>query len=132
MADFDDVLTAAARALSKAYKSACSDLMTEAAEDNPFVVAVQAWIGEDTDWTGTATQALQAASDRNQGSTSRGSWWPKTPRAFSAALDENAGPLRAVGLQVERLRSSRQRLLTIRRCREDDAEPADPNGSALS
>lgn len=117
MADYDDVLASLSPKMIEAYHAVIADAMREVAEDDPFVTAIVAWL-KDAKGTfeGTPTDALAAASGRRSTGSwgSMTSWWPQSPRAFTTALDGNAGPLRAMGVTVSRKRVHGARVLVVR------------------
>jgi hypothetical protein len=113
MADFHDSLRAYDPATAAAYVRAITNVMVEAAEADPFVATVAAWLRTvGLPWQGTPTQAHQAAAAyRQQVDLWSSAWWPRSAAAFSAALTKAAEPLRAVGITVTTRRSNGIKLL---------------------
>ncbi len=113
MADYFDVLRAYDPATASAYVAAVKNIMVEAAEADPFVSTVAAWLRTvGLPWRGTATQAHQeAAAYRQQVDLWSSAWWPRSAAAFSAALAKATEPLHAIGITVSTRRSNGIKLL---------------------
>ncbi len=119
MADYHEVLAAYDESCAKAYVAATEDVMADAAEADPFVAAVRAWLAyEGGSWKGLPSEAWAEATAhrRRQPSTafdSQSQWWPRTGAAFVGALDKAAEPLRAVGIHVKRGKSNGVRFVWL-------------------
>jgi len=138
MADYADVLRAHDPEVAAAYESAADSAMVEAAESDPFVVAVRDWLGkEGGSWRGEAAEGWRRAARHREsldGFASQAPWWPRDATRFTAALTTASEPLRAVGITVERGKSNGRRWisLTLRTEVGRDAEapasvPVDPS-----
>ncbi len=119
MSDYYDVLAAYDEEAAQAYRDAAADVMADAAEADPFVAAVRAWLASvNGSWKGTPSEvyAEATAHRRRQPSTafdSQSQWWPRTSAAFVGALDKATEPLRAVGIYVKRGKSNGLRFLSL-------------------
>lgn len=119
MRDYHDAVGAVSPKAARAYREAVTDVMAEAAEADPFVVSVAAWIASEGGWfRGTVSEAWLASSDHRSAADSspweRDEWWPKSADAFSKSLDRCSETLRAVGVTVQRRRSNGRRLLEVK------------------
>lgn len=113
MADYFDIVRAYDPAAAEVYRESTATVMVDAAEADPFVATVAAWLREaGLPWEGTAAQAHQAASAYRAEMWSTG-WWPTSASAFSAALARTSEPLRAVGLAAGQRRSNGRKLLVL-------------------
>lgn len=113
MADYHDVLRAYDPAAAEAYRQAAVSVMVEAAEADPFVATISAWLKETAlPWTGTATEAYQLASAYRTGWNTTG-WWPASAASFGGAIARAAEPLRAVGIHFESRRANGARFIVL-------------------
>lgn len=131
MADYFDVVRAYDPAAADAYAASTKTTMIDAAEADPFVATLAAWLREaGLPWRGTAAQAHQAAGAYRADLFSS-SWWPSSASTFSAAVARAAEPLRAVGFDFSTRRSNGHRLL-IFSTMQGDADLATSTGSAAA
>ncbi len=130
MADYYDVLRALdtdddGASTAAAYVCATKSTMAEAAEADPFVATVVAWLAEEGGaWSGSPSEAWKCADRhrRRDGGWSE-SWWPSVPARFTAALDRATAPLRAVGVTFIVRRSNGKRLITFATATTTDGTP---------
>ncbi len=112
MADYADVLAAADPHLAQVYAAVTEHVMADLAADDPFIATLAAWLATvECRWTGPPEEAWRlAAQHRHRFDDGRSTWWPGSARAFTAALELNAEPLRAVGIGTQGRRSNGRRL----------------------
>ncbi len=120
MTDFHEVLAAYDERCAKAYVAAAGDVMADAAEADPFVAAVRAWLAyEGGGWHGRPSEAwAQATAHRRRQPSatafdSQSQWWPRNGAAFVGALDKATEPLRAVGIHVKRGKTNGVRFVSL-------------------
>ena len=122
LADFASWVTAAEPAFGWAPGTFIEDYTSNgdtahvlALDASPVAQAVLS-LTELGDWNGTASELLEALSERVNDQTKRLKSWPQTPHAIGNALRRLAPTLKAVGVEVEWLpRTASQRPLRIRR-----------------
>ena len=115
MADFADALHALDPEIERAFTTAASEAMTDAAESDPFVMTIQRWLAKETlPVSYTATEAhARAAKHRDEQDRDLHVWWPKDARGFAGALTRQAAPLEAVGIRAVASRNGRSRAWTF-------------------
>jgi hypothetical protein len=120
MADFALWATACATALWPAgtFWSAYCVNRDEAVEGvidaDPIAAAVLAVMGMRTEWTGNASELLDALAEAAGERVARSKTWPNNPRALAGRLRRAATFLRKVGIEVAFGREGRARTRTIR------------------
>jgi hypothetical protein len=140
MADFALWATACESALWKAgtFWSAYCGNRDEAVESvieaDPIATAVRAMLVKRTEWTGTATELLDALEKLvNEGETKAKSW-PKSARGLSGQLRRMATFLRKTGIEIRferKPRAARTRIITITNItRASEIEGAHPSISS--
>jgi hypothetical protein len=121
MADYFQAVHAVHPALGEAYREASEAVLRVAAEGDPFVQTLCAWLAEvGGRFEGTPTEVWDAAggyrwkvgADISEFGTGTG-WWPRSARAFGHALTRADGPLRVSGVTVERPPRSTSRNLVL-------------------
>ncbi len=89
-------------------------------------------LAEQGDWTGTASDLLRMLNEQTDEITRRQKGWPSSPEALGNALTRIAPNLRAVGVEVERTRTGRRRLITVRKVGESTVTTViDARGAVL-
>jgi hypothetical protein len=68
----------------------------------------------DKEWTGTATELLDALNEHVGEHVRRAPTWPKNARTLRGALTRVAPSLRAAGVAVDFSRNKRERLITLK------------------
>jgi hypothetical protein len=148
MADFAMFVTAAEEALGwspgqflATYEANRSSGNEVALEASPIVGPLRALLDTYGSWTGTASALRDALSNRAPDDVVRSRFWPANAWALGNTLNRLAPNLRAVGIDIERTRSSdgaRERLLTLRRVSTSpgpdaaDASDAAAGGSVVA
>ena len=123
MADFASWATAAeaglglpAGAVMAAYNGNRAAANEIALESSPIAALVIALVRERGEWSGTATDLLQAMAGRAEDWAKRAKAWPRTARAMGGALRRVAPNLRKAGMRIEFSRAAghdRQRVITM-------------------
>lgn len=112
MLDYWQSLLAIDPVLAEAYADSAADVLTVAAEDDPLVVTVRAWLRAfpRTEREGEPADEFASLDDfaRRQ-PTGVPTWWPVTHRSMSAALTKATNTLAAVGVTFERGKSNGRR-----------------------
>ncbi|MGA2514615.1 MAG: hypothetical protein ABSG37_13520 [Candidatus Limnocylindrales bacterium] len=128
MADYGRVLAAVDAILGTSgldrYMAQRGELQREAAEGDRVGAAVIAWMSSRAQWTGTATELLEAITPER-----RPKDWPTTPRGLSGALRRVAQPLDAAGIRMtfSQAGHDKRRIIGIERVGEQPSAPsADP------
>ena len=91
------------------YRDNRTDSLQRSLDSSPVALAVQEFITNEKDWTGTAKE-LKAVLEGNH--KQEGEGWPKSPKGLSDILSRLAPALREVGIEVERLPRTNNRRLT--------------------
>jgi len=119
MADFAEWVTAAEAGLGwasgafmTAYAGNREDTNILALDANPVSAPLRTLVAEG-DFEGTATTLLKALHDRVDDAVTRQPGWPKGARGLSGLLRRLAPNLRAVGVQVEFLKSHHPRKVRL-------------------
>ncbi len=116
-ADFHEVLSAYDPHCASAYLDSLTESMADAADADPFVVAVCAWLTSvGGAWKGAPQDAWGQADHHRKtqpGGFDTAQWWPRGGPQFSAALVRATEPLRAKGIAVERRRADGRRILSL-------------------
>ncbi|MGA7743965.1 MAG: ATP-binding protein [Polyangia bacterium] len=134
MADFAIWATAAEAGLGlptgaviAAYQGNRAAANQTALESSEIATLVMALVGERGEWSGTATDLLQAVAGRADDWARRGKGWPRTARGMSGALHRVAPNLRKAGMRVEFSRAAghdRQRVITMSMAPPPSPEPS--------
>ena len=120
MADFALWATACETALWPAgtFWSAWCGNRDEAVEGvidaDPIAAAVRALIAARTEWTGTASELLDALAEMAGERVAKAKTWPDSPRALAGRLRRAATFLRKIGIDIGFEREGRARTRTIR------------------
>ena len=121
MADFYECLYAVHPALAETYVDSAKEAMRVAAENDPFVMCVVAWLKEQPGgrWEGTPTEALKECSAFRSSIAALsefgalGRWWPADGKNFSTTLDKVNEPLGEAGVTMKRLRTKTSRNIVL-------------------
>ncbi len=101
-------------AFATAYDSNRRDAHEQVLEESPVAEAIKQLVERDREWTGTATELLNALAVIVGEKITQSAQWPKTPRVLSCTLRRLAPTLRMVGLRVKFPdRKNKRRLITI-------------------
>lgn len=121
MADFAIWVSAAEPALPwpegaflTTYTGSRLEQAAEAAEYDLVAGAVRALVNKGGIWTGTAAALLEQLNELTDEQTRRSRGWPTTPRALGNRLRRIAPMLRAVGVEVEFVRTGHDRRRVIK------------------
>ena len=82
-------------------------------EADPIAAAVRAVMATQTEWTGTASDLLDALAEVAGERTAKSKTWPDSPRALAGRLRRAATFLRKVGIEIGFVREGRARTRTI-------------------
>ena len=118
MADHADILAAldmatgdAREPFRRAYCEMIGSALADKALDDPFTLAVLETVAlAGGEWTGTAKDLLQQATERyraNDADMRLPHWWPTSPRAVAAQLAAASESLKHAGVRYERLPKTR-------------------------
>ncbi len=119
MADFALWATACETALwpagtfSSAYSSNQNEAVENGIEADSVAAAVRAVIEEQTEWTGTATDLLDALAKAAGDRVAKSKTWPASPRALSGRLRRAATFLRKIGIEIDHVKEGRARARII-------------------
>ena len=83
-----------------AYGGNRDDVVEGMIEADPIATAVRSMMAERTEWTGTATELLDALNEIAADSIVRSRGWPNNPRALSGRLRRVAPFLRKSGIEI--------------------------------
>jgi hypothetical protein len=126
-------------AFLKVFEGAQAEAINDIADDNPVVVAINAFMDGRNEWYGTAVQLMAALKLGDQAEAKPTTWrtWPANPSAFGKALTRATATLRKLGIKVERgkakdRKSSRMILLRHMSVPSVAPELADVPGEAES
>ena len=107
LADFARLIVAGEAALPwsggeflRAYTQMQSEAAVTVLEGEPVAEALRAFIADKGEWTGTVKKLLGILEEREYPDTRPPAAWPKTPRAFGAALRRLAPALSKTGYSV--------------------------------
>jgi len=134
MADFAKWVVAAMPALGvnpndflDAYGGNIQDIHGLVLESTPVAKAIMILASEIPDgdeWVGTATELLDKLSVEVGDIAQRRKDWPKSPRVLGAILSRLAPNFRAIGIDIIRDRGSGERLICIRKGKQNYNTPA--------
>lgn len=125
MADYGRVLAAVDAILGTSgldrYMAQRGELQREAAEGDRIGAAVIAFIESRTEWTGTATELLEAITPERPPKD-----WPTTPRGLSGALRRVAQPLAAAGVRLafSQTGHDKRRIIALEKASEQPSAPS--------
>ena len=120
MADFALWATACETALGplgafwSAYCGNRDEAVDAVIEADPVAAAVRAMIATRTEWTGTASELLDALGEVAGERVVKSKTWPDSPRALSGRLRRAATFLRKTGIEIGFEREGRARTRMIR------------------
>ena len=80
---------------------------------DPVAAAVRAMMEAQTEWTGTATDLLDALTKKAVERVAKSKTWPASPRALSGRLRRTATFLRKVGIEIDHSKEGRVRTRVI-------------------
>jgi hypothetical protein len=83
-----------------AYCSNRDEAVEGVIEADPVAAAVRVFMSKRTEWTGTASDLLDALAEEVDERISKSKTWPDSPRALSGRLRRAATFLRKVGIEV--------------------------------
>jgi hypothetical protein len=93
------------------YRGNRTDSLQRSLESSPVALALQEFVTNEKDWTGTAKE-LKDVLEKNH--KQEGEGWPKSPIGLSNTLRRLAPALREVGIEIEhKPRTNTQRLVRI-------------------
>ena len=98
---------------SSAYSSNRDEAVENGIEADPVANTVRAVIEEQTEWTGTATDLLDALAKAAGDRVSKSKTWPASPRALSGRLRRAATFLRKIGIEIDHVKEGRARARII-------------------
>ena len=134
MADFAKWVIAAIPALGvdpnnflAAYRGNIQDINLLALESAPVareIMILASELHEGGEWVGTATELLDKLSFDVGETVERRKGWPKSARALGSILSRLAPNFRAVGVNITRDRGSGERLICIRKGKQNYNTPA--------
>ena len=101
-------------------------------EADPIAAAVRAVMATQTEWTGTASDLLDALAEVAGERIAKSKTWPDSPRALAGRLRRAATFLRKVGIEIGFVREGRARTRTINITASAAAEIAGAQPSAPS
>jgi hypothetical protein len=136
MADFALWATACEPALwpSGTFWSAYSGNREEAVADvidaDPVAAGVRSMMAGQTEWSGTATDFLEALAREAGERVAKSRSWPKNARALSGQLRRGATYLRKIGIEIVFLREGQGRTRTIYIARASGGTPAPEKAGA--
>ena len=122
MADFARWATACETAVwpagtfMAAYTGNRAQTMDSVIEADPVASTLRAWMADEAEWSGTASDLLTRLSEHAGAAVTNGKTWPSTPRALSGRLRRAATFLRTVGIHIDfdqKMGRNRTRLMTI-------------------
>ena len=140
MADFALWATACEGALwgegtfLRAYTGNRDEAVDSIIEGDPVGSAVRSLMKSRTEWTGTATDLLEALSEEVSETVRRGKAWPATPRGLSGKVRRAATFLRKLGIDISFGKEGRAKTRVIRiLCMPEDAvtEPSAPSAPSV-
>ena len=106
MADFAEWAVACERSLWKpgtfmdAYMANRQGAIVDLVEGNLLASTVSAFIEEEKEWTGTATDLLEELDEKVTETQRKSKAWPKAANALSGKLTRLTGDLRKVGIEI--------------------------------
>lgn len=112
MLDYWQSLLSIDPVLAQAYADNAADVLTIAAEDDPLVVTVRAWLRAfpRSEREGEPAEEFASLDHFARGQTHGvPAWWPPTHRSMSAHLTKATNTLAAVGVTFERGKSNGRR-----------------------
>ena len=116
----------------RAYASNRDEAVYSVIEADPVGSAVRSLMTSRTEWTGTASDLLDAISEEVGETVRRAKTWPATPRAVSGRLRRAATFLRKVGIDISFDREGRARTRTIRISCLPENEATEPSAPSAS
>jgi energy-coupling factor transporter ATP-binding protein EcfA2 len=84
----------------RAYRENVARAVDLTIEASPVAVAVQGFMADRIEWTGTASELLSLLTDSIGEQAARARGWPKQASAFSGRLRRVAPPLRRIGIDI--------------------------------
>jgi hypothetical protein len=106
MADFAEWATACEPGLwepgtfAAAYAANRENAMADVVEANLVGAALQAFMANRDEWSGTATELLDELNDQIGDEQRRNKFWPKAANALSGKLTRLGGDLRKLGIEI--------------------------------
>ena len=99
-----------------AYTENRAQTMDSVIEADPVASTLRAWMADEAEWSGTASDLLTCLCAQASDAVTNGKAWPSTPRALSGRLRRVATFLRTVGIHIDfdqKMGRNRTRLMTI-------------------
>ena len=99
-----------------AYTGNRAQTMDSVIEADPVASTLRAWMADEAEWSGTASDLLTCLCAQASDAVTNGKTWPSTPRALSGRLRRVATFLRTVGIHIDfdqKMGRNRTRLMTI-------------------
>jgi len=121
-----------AGAFMAAYKANRSEAVKDSLNANPATDALQQFMAERTEWTGTASELLEQLSELTEDSTKRLKTWPQQPNSLTQRLKRASTFLAAVGLQVLFERSGERRIIKIEWMGDLSSQPSQPSREVVN
>lgn len=127
MADFACLAVAAERAAGEsgflnAYDSSRADAYQSTIEAEPIGGPLLTLMAEHNTWEGTCSELLDALEPLAGDRATKARDWPRGGRAVASRVDRIAPALRASGIEIERHRRNRARVIRIVRHATDDEQ----------
>ena len=138
MADFALWATACETALwpagtfGAAYAGNRDEAVDSVIEADPIGSAIRSMMNARTEWTGTASDLLDALDEEVGEKVRKSKTWPSSARALSGRVRRAATFLRKVGIDITFEREGRARTRTIRVTRKLDDAPTRPSAPSAS
>ena len=119
------------KALQEARKIATED----ATDVDPVAAAIRKMMDSRTDWTGTASNLLEALFEFSTDESRRMTMWPRTPGDLGKKIERCAPALRELGLEITKSRSAdakRDRIIQIKKLPSKLSSPSSDKTAASS
>ena len=118
----------------RAHDATKADLLEDLIEEDPVARAVRRFIDGLEEWSGTATELLDALNEQEADLVKQSDVWPKSANTLGGMLREAAPNLRSVGIDVKRDRAGRKgtRKIHISRLPDGIAETSSASSAPKS
>ncbi|WP_246737283.1 hypothetical protein [Nordella sp. HKS 07] len=105
-------------------------------EADPIAAALRAMMVAQTEWTGTASELLEALDQKAGARVANSKAWPSSPQALAGRVRRAAAFLRKIGIEISLGRDGRARTRVIRISMTEPPSPetggAQPSASSVS
>ena len=102
---------------------------------DPVAAAIRKMMDSRTDWTGTASNLLEALFEFSTDESRRMTLWPRTPGDLGKKIERCAPALRELGLEITKSRSAdakRDRIIQIKKLPSKLSSPSSDKTAASS